>query len=606
MRAAISLTLLAGFFVVALAILGGAVWAGVLIATLTTGVIAVKLMVPLVLAVVGGAGGALWKALRARPEPPEGLPVTAAREPDLWRTVTDLATEIGTRPPDEIRLVPEVNAAVSEDAKLFGLVGGHRIMYIGLPLLHTLTVGQLRAVLAHELGHYSHSHTRLGEVAYRGRLAIGGTLSRIGPYNPVGWVFKGYARLYLLADNAVSRRQELQADEASVRLAGRTAARSVMLELPVLDAAWEFFHDAYVSTGWELGYAPDDVFAGFAAMVHARASELEALRAEPDEEVASIWDTHPPTAVRVAAMDALPDPGAAPDDRPAAALVPDLAEAGRAIQDLLFDLDGRTVLPWAAFIPAALAADLQRDGDVVFRAIRRVTGHERLTLSDVLDAIEAGRLAELAQPFHRTATRREVEALFADQVETLMVLAAVRSGATAFQLSWSGPATLVPPIGEELEVAAALAVAPGGVAKARAKLLELGVDPHAAELAEQSRTAAGSSVMAGAANVKVDGTEHDLLALTEGFVLIANPGSADDGQRRLEALVGQASADWLAANHRFIPYEEIAEASVTREIPLRAEIRLHDGGVLQVQERMSSEFLSKDSREIVISVLRQM
>lgn len=603
MRAAISLALLAGFLGVALAILGAAVWAGVLIAGLTTGVIAIKLMIPLVLAVVGGAGGALWKALRTKPEPPAGLSVTATREPLLWAMVNELAAQIGTRPPDEIRLVPEVNAAVAEETRLFGLIGGHRVMYIGVPLLHTFTVDQLRAVLAHELGHYSHSHTRLGAIAYRGRLAIGGTLSRIGPYNPVGWVFKGYSRLYLLADNAVSRRQELLADEASVRLAGRQAAQSALLELPVLDATWDFFLGAYVTTGWDLGYAPDDVFAGFTALVRGREEERAALRADPDDEPGSPWDTHPPISVRVAVMEACPDPDVARDGRPAAVLVPDLAEVSRRAQELMFDLDGRTVLPWEEFIPAALTADLQRDADVILRMIGRVTGHDRPTLAGVLDALEADALVELAEPFHPTATRREVGELFAEQLEVLMVLAAVRSGATAFQLSWSGPAELAPVL--DLRGAAELAATPGGAAKARAMLRELSVDPAAAELGERTRTATGSAVVAGIANIKVDGVEHDLVAITEGLVLIAEPGSANHGRVRLEALVEGTAADALALLHWFIPYEEIATTTVTREVPLRAEVRLHDGRTLALQERMSSEFLSKNSREVVTGILRQ-
>lgn len=67
----------------------------------------------------------------------------------------------------------------------------------------------------------------------------------------------------------------------------------------------------------------------------------------------------------------------------------------------------------------------------------------------------------------------------------------------------------------------------------------------------------------------------------------------------------EVSADWLAANHWFVPYEEIAQTEVTREIPLKAEVRLHGGRTLAIQERMSSEFLTKDSRETVIGILHE-
>jgi hypothetical protein len=50
-----------------------------------------------------------------------GIAVSPRDEPELWRTVTALAHQVRTRVPDEIRLVPDVNAAVSEDARLLGL-----------------------------------------------------------------------------------------------------------------------------------------------------------------------------------------------------------------------------------------------------------------------------------------------------------------------------------------------------------------------------------------------------------------------------------------------------------------------------------------------------
>jgi Zn-dependent protease with chaperone function len=50
-----------------------------------------------------------------------------------------------------------------------GRRAGRRYLYLGVPILQVLTVSQLRAVLAHELGHYSRGHTRFGA---RDRLAV--------------------------------------------------------------------------------------------------------------------------------------------------------------------------------------------------------------------------------------------------------------------------------------------------------------------------------------------------------------------------------------------------------------------------------------------------
>jgi Zn-dependent protease with chaperone function len=603
-RALISVTMLAGFYAVALAQLGAAIaltiWLIMLIGTF-----AVKLTIPLIIATVGSVTVGMWKAIRARPEPPHGLPIGPEHSPALWSTVHELAGAVGTRMPDEIRLIPEVNAAVMEESRLLGLVGGRRYLYIGLPLLQAMRVDQLRSVIAHELGHYSRRHTRLGAVAYRGRLAIGGTLSRIGPYNVAGWIFKAYGNLYVLTDNVVVRRQEYEADQASVRVAGRAAAASALQELPVLDAAWDFFFEAYVAAGWESGYAPDDLFGGYVAMLAGRQEELAKLRAAEPRREGSKWDTHPPMADRIAAILAAPEVPRHPDPRPAGGLVGGLAGAGRRIQELMVDVGERAVMPWPEFTHATLTARLQREADSAFRTIGRVAGVARPGLKTVFDLIAAGRTRDIAEPFFPNATRREAEPLFAEPLESLLQLAAVRSGVAGWRLSWSGPAQFVHRSGAPLPLdeIAKLAVSPGGLNEAYRRLVELGVDISTAAQLEQTASAVGAGVIAALSNVKVDETPFDLLVLTKGFVFVANPGKADEGKRRLQQLVGAAPAAELAQRNRFLPYEEIAAATVVKRVPANTEITLHDGRRLKVTETWGSELITKKSRDVFLEVI---
>jgi Zn-dependent protease with chaperone function len=604
LRALASVVMLAGFYVVALAQLGAATALVIWLATAVAGVVAVKLAVPLFAATVGAVGAALWKAIRAKPDPPHGL-LLATEAPRLWDEVHALSRAAGTAAPDEIRLVPEVNAAVQERSRLLGLIGGQRILYIGLPLLQACRIGQVRAVLAHELGHYSRRHTRLGEVAYRGRLAIGGTISRIGPRNPVGWVFKGYAWLYLLVDNASSRRQELEADEAAVRVAGRTAAASALRELPALDAAWAFYFRRYVEPGWEAGFAPADLFGGFRDLLAARGHELDALRAQEAPDRGSRWDTHPPIAERIAAIEAGPDVPVHPDGQPATLLLADVADAGRRLQELMIDVGQRQVLPWAQFTAAAIVAAMQRDADAVLRAASRFVGSPDAGLVTIFDLVARNQLGAFAEQFFPDATRREAAQHFATPMESLLQLAAVRSGVAFWQHSWSGPARLVDAYGREfaLEEIAALAVSRHTVDEAWRRLAWLAVDPATVTLVERQASATGAGIIAGLANVKVDGVEHDLLVLDRGFVLVAGPGKADKGRQRLRELVGSAPPAELAGRHVFLPFEEVAGANIGKRVPARAELVLHDGRTITLHEGWSSELLEKGSRDTLLEVL---
>ncbi|MEU4554962.1 M48 family metallopeptidase [Micromonospora violae] len=605
-RALASVVMLIGFYVVALLQLAAVAALGVWLFSHTNGLVTGKVLLPLVVA-LGAVAVGLWRAMRAKNEPAPGLILTEREAPGLWAAVRELATAVDTRAPDEIRLVPEVNAAVAEQSQLLGLIGGRRTLYVGLPLLQALRMDQLRSVLAHELGHYSGKHTRLGAVAYRGRLAIAETLNRISPRNPIGWVFKGYARLYLIVDNAASRRQELEADRSSVLLAGPDAAASALRALPALDAAWGFFMRRYVEPGWSAELAPDDLFGGFGHLLRGRQDEIDQLRENTPDRKPSRWDTHPPIGVRVAAMAGLPAGAATSDDRPAALLLADIDTAGRQLQGIVVDHGHRQLLPWPQFIAAAIAAGVQQQADSVYRAVGRFASVSGPGLTTVLDLVRSGRLGEFAEQFFSDASGEEAAARFAGTMEMLLDNAAVRAGQAHWQLSWSGPAQFVGPEGQPWDLAeiAKLAVAPQTLDVALARLTELGIDPAGATVVEDRVSGRDADLIGALANIKIDSTEHDVLVLDRGLVLIADPGKASQGEKRLGELVTSVPIAELAARHTFLPYEEIVSVDVTREIPLKAELTMHDGRVLAIQELYSSELLEKQSRKTLLRVFGQ-
>ncbi|WP_213450373.1 M48 family metallopeptidase [Rhizomonospora bruguierae] len=603
LRAAVTVAMLVGFYVLGLVQLAVA---GLLLFWIWThlhGAGAAKLSWLLIVG-VGAVVVGLWRAIRATPGEPEGLPVTPEQAPELWRLVHDMAVEAGTRAPDEIRLVAEVNAAVTEDTELLGLVAGRRRLYLGVPLLQAFTVDQMRSVIAHELGHYSGSHTRLAAVAYRGRMAMGETLSRVGKWNVFGWVFKGYGLLFLLVSNAVTRRQEFEADRASVRVAGVEAATSAMREIPVVATAWDFYFGRYVAYGWELGYAPNDIFGGFAHLYAARTQELAELRErEPDGET-SRWDTHPSTAERIAAMHAMPPVAHPVDGRPAATLLPRLGDAGLALQREVVDFGSRTILPWPEFTAASTTALVQHRADRVFRSVARCAGVPEAGLADLFALVAAGRLGELTAEFFPQSARDEAAAKFADVMDDLITLAAVRCGVAFWRHSWSEPVRAVDPAGNPVDYTeiAKLAVAPETLEEARARLTHLGIRVDAARVVEVQATATGSDVIGAMANVRLDGQESDLILLNRGFIFVPAPKNTDEGEQRIATLLASSSPVELARLHRFVPFEEVAAARVVKNVPINVELTLHGGDTLTVKERWSSDTVGK-SRDTLEAIL---
>jgi len=597
-RAGIAVALLVGFYLVAFGIVGGLAAVALWLWQAHPGTAAAKVSF-LVIALAVGIVAALWKVLRAKPAPPAGLLVDERRAPELWATVRGLAAAVQTRPPDEIRLVPEVNAAVSEDATMLGLRPGRRYLYLGVPLLQGFTVSQLCAVLAHELGHYSHSHTRLGALNYRGRMTIVRTIQEIGPSSIAGWILRAYARLYFLVESAVSRRQELEADQAAVRIAGRGTAIGMMRELHVVDQMWHFYLNNYVGWGWEAGYAPQGVFVGFHQLLYARGEAMARLRREPIEEKPSRWDTHPPTSERIAAMAAMPEAPVGVDNRPAIALLPDPGPLLHEVETTMLDLAGRTVLPWEDFTPAAAHALVQRESDVLFRAAARLANRDGGDLVTVLDLLAAGRADQLARATYPHDGPDDAREALVSSVADAIRLAAARSDVARWRHSWSGPMQFVDRTGAQFpaQEIARLALEPSTVDNARAMLG--GLNLAAARQVTRSAGAEGADVLGGLADVKVGKDAYDVLILDRGLVLVPSTGKSDEGRRRLLWLVQSAPVAELARRHWFLPYEEVAAAKIVKQVPVRVELTLHNGQSVSLHETWGGEDLGNDSRKIL-------
>jgi Zn-dependent protease with chaperone function len=115
----------------------------------------------LVLFCVAGAGLIVWSVL-PRPDrfEPPGPRIYEKDHPRLFDLVRDIGARTGQALPREVYLVADVNAFVAQRGGVMGFFS-RRVMGLGLPLLSLLTVSELRAVLAHEFGHFHGGDTKL-------------------------------------------------------------------------------------------------------------------------------------------------------------------------------------------------------------------------------------------------------------------------------------------------------------------------------------------------------------------------------------------------------------------------------------------------------------
>ena len=220
-----------------------------------------------------------------RSEQPLALEITAEQEPELFAFLQKLVAEAQAPKPHRVFLSPDVNAAVFFDLSFVNLIYPTRKnLVIGVGLVNALTLGEFKAVLAHEFGHFAQRSMAVGRWVYIAqqiahqivakRDALDEILMFISRIDIrvawIGWLLRIVVwslrstldvafRLVVFADRALSREMEFQADLVAVSLTGSDA---LINALHRLGAADEAFSEAMEVAGRELGrrHAVPDVY----------------------------------------------------------------------------------------------------------------------------------------------------------------------------------------------------------------------------------------------------------------------------------------------------------------------------------------------------------
>ncbi|WP_207423028.1 M48 family metallopeptidase [Desertivirga brevis] len=93
--------------------------------------------------------------------------VTPETEPVFYEFIKRVCDETRAPFPKKIYLVEDVNAFVSYDSTFLSLLfPARKNLYVGLGLINSSTISELKAVIAHEFGHFSQGSMRFGSYVY--------------------------------------------------------------------------------------------------------------------------------------------------------------------------------------------------------------------------------------------------------------------------------------------------------------------------------------------------------------------------------------------------------------------------------------------------------
>ena len=214
------------------------------------------------------------------------LELRPEEQPKLFAFLYRLADEAGAPRPHRVYLSARVNAAVFYDLSVLNLLfPSRKNLEIGLPLVNILTLSEFKAVLAHEFGHFAQRSMAIGSWVYIAqqiashiitkRDALDKLLRVLSKFDLriawIGWLLSLIVwsirslldtlfRLVVLAQRALSRQMEFQADLVAVSLTGSDELVHALHKLQAADEAWERTL-AFANSEFQQGRSVQDLFS---------------------------------------------------------------------------------------------------------------------------------------------------------------------------------------------------------------------------------------------------------------------------------------------------------------------------------------------------------
>lgn len=212
--------------------------------------------------------------------------IKAEQQPALFQFLHQMADAAGAPRPHRVFLSARVNASVSYDLSILNLLlPSRKNLEIGLGLVNVLTLGELRAVLAHEFGHFAQRSMAVGRWVYIAQQVAGHLVARRDRFDGfllglsrsdfriawIGWLVSlvvwairslvdSAFRVVVLMQRALSREMELNADLVAVHLTGSDALVHALHRLQAADDSWDRAL-RFAMGEHEGGHTPKDIFA---------------------------------------------------------------------------------------------------------------------------------------------------------------------------------------------------------------------------------------------------------------------------------------------------------------------------------------------------------
>ncbi|TMP39681.1 M48 family metallopeptidase [Pseudoalteromonas rubra] len=265
-----------------------------------------KLFIPLFIMV-----WVLFKSVFIRWPKPEGVIITREHSPELFNIIDELQSNLNASRIHQVIVTPEFNAAIVQTPRFLAFGFMHNTLIIGFELLVSLTVEEVKSVIAHEFTHLSGNHSKFHGWIYQARESWQNMMYNLDQHNgwttaPIRKFFNWYSPRFSAYSFALARLNEYEADNVAGEQSSNEIAASALLKLPaysnfIQDKHWTPFNQSILDFP-EPNILPYTGLIKF--MEEKKISAADAVSAInfAKKEVTNYQDTHPCLTDRLAAL----------------------------------------------------------------------------------------------------------------------------------------------------------------------------------------------------------------------------------------------------------------------------------------------------------------
>lgn len=268
--------------------------------------------------------------------------VTVPKEqaPSLFAMIKELSTKMMTSMPDNIVLELGTNFFVTE-SKVITFDGEYksRTLCLGAPMLHILSPSELKAIIAHELAHFTGEDTAYSRrfyPIYRGTSSALIDMAKVGSSESdnASWmslalvipmlVLRAYLGIFARIESGISRKRELRADYFAARASTSKVMASALVKAHVYGTLWHQVSEKWIVDTLNDGKVFHNISELFASTFLSEKSLLQEIAEASSMHLTHPIDSHPSLGERLTAL--------------REQLIDDLSTEGEMASSMFFDL----------------------------------------------------------------------------------------------------------------------------------------------------------------------------------------------------------------------------------------------------------------------------